>query len=318
MRNFNMDAQSTIGFLVDQTAKIEAEVYDQPLADIRYPTLVPVDTTAGEWTKTVTFYSNESVGRAGWFNGRAQDVPNVELLRDRDETRIQMAAIGYEYAQDEIAYAMRMGMNLEGDKAAAARRAYEEFVDQIALFGDPTKRMEGLFNSSRLSVGQAAPVGTLNGQTASTRWADKTHVQIGFDLNGELKGQFNGTFGAEISDTVLLPYDVIQDLGTRTIGDNNQQTILAWLRENNIFTQETGRPLLFRGFFGLETAGVGGTSRMLVYRRDPLVLKLHIPMPLKWLPLWRKGPITYEVPAIFRLGGVNFKRPKAARYLDGI
>ena len=40
------DAQAALGFLVSQVSSIETEVYAIRYADIQYPRLVPVDTTA--------------------------------------------------------------------------------------------------------------------------------------------------------------------------------------------------------------------------------------------------------------------------------
>jgi hypothetical protein len=48
------------------------------------------------------------------------------------------------------------------------------------------------------------------------------------------------------------------------------------------------------------------------------VLKIHIPMPHRFLPVWQTGPMKYDVPGIFRLGGLEIRRPKAVRYVDGV
>lgn len=69
--------------------------------------------------------------------------------------------------------------------------------------------------------------------------------------------------------------------------------------------------------FGLETAGAGSTHRMVAYRRSPDVVKMHVPMPLRWLQAEQRL-LKFEVPGIFRLGGVEVRRPGAMRYLDGI
>jgi hypothetical protein len=34
--------------------------------------------------------------------------------------------------------------------------------------------------------------------------------------------------------------------------------------------------------------------------------------------VWQRGPIRFDVPGIFRLGGLEIRRPKAVRYIDGI
>jgi hypothetical protein len=72
------------------------------------------------------------------------------------------------------------------------------------------------------------------------------------------------------------------------------------------------------GLLNLETAGAGSTGRMVVYRRDPQVLKLHLPMPHWFRPVFQTGPMTLDIPGIFRVGSVEVRRPGAVQYVDGI
>jgi hypothetical protein len=94
--------------------------------------------------------------------------------------------------------------------------------------------------------------------------------------------------------------------------------VLDYLATKNVYTQITGRPLTIRALRGLETAGQGGSGRMVAYRRDPQVLKMHIPMPHQFLPVMQTGPMVFDVPGIFRVAGLEVRRPKAVRYVDGI
>jgi hypothetical protein len=57
---------------------------------------------------------------------------------------------------------------------------------------------------------------------------------------------------------------------------------------------------------------------MVAYRRNPQVLKLHVPMPHRFLPVYQDGPLNFVVPGVFRLGGLDIRRPKEVRYGDGI
>lgn len=41
-------------------------------------------------------------------------------------------------------------------------------------------------------------------------------------------------------------------------------------------------------------------------------------MPHRFLPVWQTGPMWFDVPGIFRFGGLEIRRPGAARYVDGI
>ncbi len=307
--------QRALGFLIQQATLIEPTVYQLRYQDIQYPSLIPVDTSAPDWINSVTYFSGDAVGAAQWFSGKAQDVPNAELLREKFESTVSMAAIGYRYDLEELGKAMMLSMNLSADKATAARRISEEFIDRVALVGDATKGMVGLVNNPNVTATTAPADGT----GSATTFASKTPDQVLRDVNGVLTGVFTGTLGTEIADTLLLSYSVLLDLSTRRIDAVNQTTILEWIERNNIYTRTTGNALTIRGVFGyLDTAGASSTKRMVAYRRSPEVLKMHVPMPFRFLPAWQVGPILFEVPGIFRLGGVDIRRPKSVRYLDGI
>lgn len=316
--NYNpmLDAQQVaMSFLIRQASLIEPTVYAMRYQEIQYASLIPVDTSAPEWIQSVTYFSMDGVGQAQWFHGNANDVPKVELTREKFETGVSMAAIGYGYTLEELGTAQLLGMNLSADKATLARRVAEEKIDQIAFGGDALKGFTGLVNASTPTATTAPADGT----GSATTFASKTPDQILRDINGQLTGIFTGTLGAEIADTLLLPYSVLLDLSTRRIDAVNQTTILEWVERNNIYTRTTGQPLTIRGVFGyLDTAGASSTKRMVAYRRSPEVLKMHLPMPFRFLPAWQTGPMKFDIPGIFRVGGVDIRRPKAVRYLDGI
>lgn len=313
---YTLDAQQrALGFVIAQTTMIEPTVYQIRYQDIQYQNLLPVDYSAPEWITSVTYMSMDGVGRAAWFNAKADDIPKVELGREKFETAVHMAAIGYGYDLEEIGKAQMLGMNLTSDKAILARRIAEEMIDRVAFAGDASKGFLGMFNQSSVTATTAPADGT----GAATTFASKTPDFILRDINGILTGMFIGTLGGEMADTLVLPYSVMLDLSTRRIDTVNQTTILEWIERNNIYTRTTGQQLMIRGVFGYaDTAGAGNTRRMMAYRRSPEVIKMHIPMPFRFLPVWQTGPMRFDVPGIMRIGGVDVKRPKAVRYLDGI
>lgn len=306
--------QRALAFLILQSQRIETEVFQVRYQDIQYPRLVPVDTTGPEWVSGITYFSSDAVGRAAWFSGKAQDVPHAELLREKFETTVSMAAIGYQYDLEELGKAQLLGINLTPDKANGARRAAEEMIDRVAFFGDTSKGYTGVVNNTFVTAGTAAATGTSSGTT----FASKTPDNVLADVNGVLSGIHTGSLGVEMADTLLLPYEHMLSLGTRRIDSVSPVTILQWIEQNNIFTRTTGQPLVIRGIWGLETAGSGGTARMVAYRNDASVLKLNMPMPFRFWPAWQTGPMLFEVPGTFRLAGVDVRRPRAMRYLDGI
>ena len=312
--HFKLDAQSAMNFAVSQASRINTRVYETKYAAIRYRGLVPVDTTGPEWVKSITYFSLDGVGKAEWMNAGADDVPHVELLRDKTETTVESAAIGYGWNIEELNQAAMLGTDLPARKGQAARRVSEEKVDEVAFLGDPTKGFEGVATQSGVVAGDAAATGA----GSSTLWKDKTPGQVMSDVNAALTGIFTGSNNVEMADTVLLPYVDMHDIGTRQLSENTETTILEWLRTNNVYTMETGAPLTIRAIRGLETAGDGGTGRMVAYRNDEEVLRLNMPMPFRFFPVWQVGPFRFEVPGMFRIGGVDVSLPSAIRYLDGI
>jgi hypothetical protein len=307
-----VDAQAALGFAVSQTAYIEQQVYETQYPDIQYPALIPVDTSANEWAKSVTYYSSDKVGRAGWFHHYAKDLHIADVERTKNEVGIEMADIGYRWTLEELGQAMMIpGTNLGPDRAAAALRAYEEFMDDIALHGKAEKNMDGIIDYTGIT---AVLAGIESGHTV---WNLKSADGIIDDVNNALTGVYTESLTVEMADTILLPIQCLTIISTKRI-PNTTASVLEYLTTKNVYSQVTGRPLTIRGVRGLETAGQGGSGRMVAYRRDPSVLKMHIPMTHRFLPVWQTGPLVFDVPGIFRVAGLEIRRPKAVRYVDGI
>jgi hypothetical protein len=310
-----LDAQTAQAFLISQLTYVESEVYKIKYPEIRYPALVPVDTSANEWIPSVTYYSFDITGQANWFNGRAQDVPNANVLRSKFETPVKMGAIGYEWTLEELSQAQLLRRNLPADKGDAARFAAEQFIDSVAMFGDPVVGLSGLLNNPTVTVAQSPATGT----GGSTLWATKTPDQITAEINGILTGVYSGSNTVEMADTLLLPIPAFTYINSTRLGNTNSDTILTFIRQNNIYTARTGRPLMIEGVRGLDVGGAGGTGRAVAYKRDPRVVKMHMPMPFKFMSQpYQVAPITWHVPGIFRVAGVDIRRPGAFRYLDGM
>jgi hypothetical protein len=77
-----------------------------------------------------------------------------------------------------------------------------------------------------------------------------------------------------------------------------------------VYTAQTGQPIDVKADFRI-------TTRAVAYEKSPDVLKLHLPMPLRFLPIQPRY-IEYYVPGMFRMAGLDIRRPAAVRYLDGV
>jgi hypothetical protein len=304
--------QQALSFLVSQITFIEPQVIRIRYPELNYADFVPIDQTANEWAKSITFFSIDQVGQAGWFNANASDVPYADFQREIHEQAIELAAIGYRYNLEELAQAaMLPNTNLSIERASSARRAYEEFCHNAVMYGDSRKNWLGLTNHTLPSV-----------ITLTTTWASRltgatpSPASILQDFNAITTNIWQSSLTVEMADTALMPLSIMTMLSMAQL-PNTTMNLLAWIHANNLYTTETGRAMVIRGVRGLDTAGSGGTGRIVLYQKDPSVLKLHRPMSHRFLPVWQKGPLVFEVPGIFRLGGLEIRRPGAFRYADG-
>lgn len=319
MHNIN-DAQANLAFVQSNAHTINSTVYETRFPDLDFGRLVYVDSSMPEFTPGIVTFISTTYGKADWYSSGAKDIQKADVGRDKNETKVHMAAVGYGYDLEEVGQAALMGIALDAGKARAARRAYTEFMWNVTLTGDTAKGLKGLINQAGVSAATAPADGT----SSATTWFNgagvqtKTSAQIVRDFNGVITGIYTGSQTVEMADTVLLPHTTLAQLAATPRSDNTDETLLAFILRTNIYTQMTGQQLTIRGVLGLDAAGAGSTKRMVAYANREDVTKLHLPMPHKFLPVWQDGPTSFEIPGIFRTGGVEVMRPGAFRYLDGI
>lgn len=312
-QNF-IDAQQALGFAVNQSYVINQRVYETKYPDYDYARLVYVDTSSPEWAGGITTYISDGVGKADWQSGYAKDIPLADVNMSKAEHAFEMAAIGYQWNIEEIGKAQFLRIPLDARRAAAARKAYVQFMWNLTLTGAPEKNYGGLVNYTGITTANVPADGT----GASPLWTNKTPAQIVRDINLALTGIYMATNQVEMADTLLLPIEAVNYIAQTPYSATTMETILTFIQRTNVYTLETGRPLTIRGVRGLENAGAGGVGRMVAYKNAEEVVKLHLPMPHRFLPVYQDGPLNFVVPGIFRTGGVEILTPGAFRYLDGI
>lgn len=312
---WNFDAQQSFAFVRSTAYTVNAQVYETKYPDYDYSQYITVDTSSPEWASGVITYISDISGKANWQSGFAKDVPLADVSMGETLKTFEMAAIGYQWNIEEVGKAQFAGIPLGPRKALAARKAYEVFMYGV-VFGSPQateKGFQGIFNQAGVTAGNFPADGT----GASILWANKTPQQIVRDINSLLTGIFTSTLEIEMADTLVLPTELLLYIAQTAYSSTTMETILTFIQRSNVYTITTGRPLTIRGSRAARSAGAGGTGRVVAYKNDPTVLKLHLPMPFQFLPVHQDGPMNYVVPGIFRTGGVEVLAPAAMRYGDG-
>ena len=55
MKTFDASPQAQLGFLLGQLTYVEQEVLRQPYPEIKYPSILAVDTSAPDYTESIAF-----------------------------------------------------------------------------------------------------------------------------------------------------------------------------------------------------------------------------------------------------------------------
>lgn len=307
-------AQHHLAFMTSQAAHIESEVFRIRYPDIQYQNLVPIDTSAPPFAGQITYFSMDGYGEAEFLATHGQDWPFVDITQAKHDVRVENLGIGYKYNEFELETAMMLGVNLSSENARVARRVAEEKIDKIVMNGESDLGWDGFMNSNLPTTSDAS-----GSNTAARVWTNKDGQAIADDINNALSGIIIDTLQVEMADTVLLPISALNLIATKKMGDasGTDTTVFEWVMKHNVYTATTGNPLMIRILRGLEKAAANDTGRMIVYRRDPSVLKLHMPMPLRFYAP-QQIYLDYCVMGVFRLGGLEIRTPKAIRYIDEI
>lgn len=309
------DAQAALPFVIEQGRNIESQIYRRKYPTLEYASHIPVITEGNDWAIGTTFFTVDGTGQAKFLSGGGNDMPFNQVTRDMASHSFYMLGSGWEWNLEEVNQSALYGIALNTEKAFYASRSVDQMLYDIAMVGSTEKNWKGFCNSTLVPRADAASTGT----GSSTYWKDKTVDNILADVNDLLTGIRTVTKEIEWADTLRLPPSAFRLAATRRLGAGDGMiTLLEYLRQNNIYTAETGSRLDIGTIRDLETASQDGGGRMVAYRKDPEVLRFHLPMPKRQLDPRSKSLMGFETGLIARTGGVEIRLPYAMSYLDEI
>jgi hypothetical protein len=306
--------QAAFGFVISQGRNLETEIYSRRYPTFNYGDHVPVVTEGNQWAIGTQFRLKDHTGKAKFISGAAKDMPFGKSTRDMKSHDFAMIGAGWEWTDEEVAQAQLYGISLTADDAMDASDDVERELYDIAMVGTTEKAWKGLVNSDLVQRADAATAGS------STFWADKDADEMAADVNAGLEAVRANSKEIEMADTLRLPPKAFRAAATRRLGstDGLTTTALEYIRKNNIYTAETGRPLDIAPLRDLATASQDGGGRMIVYRKDRSVLRFHLPMPRQVLQPYRASLMGYQQGVIARTGGTEIRLPGAMAYIDEI
>lgn len=301
------DAQEAMAFLVSQLAFTENQVFERKYQPMQYEQFLPLDFSAGEWADTIRYEIYDFVGQGKRTSGKGRDINKVDVGFADKSFQVVYGNIGYDYSQEELRRTAYLRRALPERKLAAAVEGYKRHMNQVGLYGEAESNLSGLFNNALVPQG-SAPTGG---------WGTASADNILKDVNTLINNIWTNTAYNDMPTTIVMAPAALATIASTPRATTTDTTILAWIKANNIAKQQRGIDIDFQPGFGLNTAGVGSTRRMMGYVKSPDRLVMHIPLPLRFLAPQLAG-LSIDVPGEYKYSGVEIRYPKSAYYMDGI
>jgi hypothetical protein len=299
MSDFRMDEAGL--FLERQLEFIRPQVFEVQYADIKYPTILPVTSEAGPGAQTFTYRIMDATGEFKVISDAADDLPRADISQTEKSINIRSIGGSFGYTVQELRAAQMANIALEQRRASAVRRAYEEKVEDIAMFGEASVGLAGFFNNSTVDLVVADKWFTDSGTTAQEM------LEL---LNYGVTAIVNGSKMKEEPDTILMPYEDYNKVSTTRNSDSSDVTVLEYFLRTNPYIRNV-EPI---NQLDADNS-VLDKNRMVVYKRDPQKVQLHLPQPLELFPPQQRG-LEFIVPAHARVGGVALYYPKSVIYVQ--
>ena len=299
MSEFRLDDAGL--FLDRQLEYIRPQIFEVEYADIKYSTILPVTAEAGPGSQQFTYRIMDATGDFKLISDAADDLPRADVSQTEKSINIRSFGGSFGYTVQELRAAQMANVALEQRRAAAVRRAYEEKVESVAMFGEGSVSLAGFFNNATVDVISANKWFSTSSVTAQEM------LEI---LNQGVSAIISGSNMKEQPDTILMPYEDYNTVSTTRNSDSSDVTVLEYFLRTNPY---------IRNLEPINQLAAANSSlaknRLVVYKRDPQKVQLHIPQPLELFPPQQRG-LEFIVPAHARVGGVALYYPKSVKYVQ--
>lgn len=299
MSEFRLDDAGL--FLDRQLEYIRPQIFEVEYADIKYSTILPVTAEAGPGSQQFTYRIMDATGDFKLISDAADDLPRADVSQTEKSINIRSFGGSFGYTVQELRAAQMANVALEQRRAAAVRRAYEEKVESVAMFGESSVNLAGFFNNATVDVISANKWFSTSAVTAQEM------LEI---LNQGVSAIISGSNMKEQPDTILMPYEDYNTVSTTRNSDSSDVTVLEYFLRTNPYIRNV-EPINQLAAANSSLA----KNRLVVYKRDPQKVQLHIPQPLELFPPQQRG-LEFIVPAHARVGGVALYYPKSVKYVQ--
>jgi len=301
-------------FFARELDYIKTKTYDVIYPEFNALALFPKTSEADPGAETITFYSYDKRGFAKIIQNYATDLPRVDIKGVPNTAHIKSLGASYGYSVQEMRASRYAGKSLDARKGATARDAIDRESNTIAWAGDPENNLVGV-----LSPTNNVPIFalSLNGAGTSTKFVDKTPMEVLADINAMQAYTATLTKSVEKPDTLALPTDAFLYLANTplVIGGGSTGSVLKWILENSPRLKKIVEAPELNADSGITPYPGQGVAFM--FSENPEKFSIETPMPFYQHPVQAKG-LEFEVPCEARIAGVLIYYPLSMLIIPGV
>lgn len=307
-------------FLISELEKRDPKVR-QPLTSVTYPRDLPMK-TGGGWVEFLSSLHIDYGMTNGSTNGPvtaggANGVPVIQANLGKDVYKTHAFSAIMRVGFIDMQRQQITGQSLDKLLTDGIRLSYDKHMDANAYVGLSAYGTTGLVNNSNVL---ASAVATNGAVSPSRLWTDKTPDQILADVNALLTATWaQAEYDlAALPNHLLLPYAQYTYIATTKVSAIAEKTILQFILENNISTQNGGE-LVIGATRYCAGAGVNGVDRMVAYVHNENYLALEELAPLtRVMTQPNTTALAYDSAYMANVSEVEFFYTVTCRYADGI
>ena len=308
-------ANDAYTFLMKELEKVDETILE-PLSATEWPRDMPVVTGGGLLESIASIdvtYASTGGEDDNLIFDVSNDIPVIQADLSKSVARCFNFAEYMALSVMEREKMMGIGRDPETFLNKGIRLHCDKLIDRNCYLGFTKVSSTGLCNNPNITR-MSAPTGT----GGSSTWSTKTADEILMDINSVISALWkeNDCSPDALPNHILVPVEQFGALVTRKVSDDSERSILTYVLENNIASQQ-GSELVISPCKWCYRAGSGNTDRMVVYSNRVDRVCFNLTQPLRRMET-EYAEMRIKIPYIAQFSEVRFLYPSTVRYMDGI
>ena len=304
------DAESGIAFMISQLAHLETKAFETPYADIIFQKVVPILTDAPEWATNVNYISYDSTARGKFIGASARDLGTSAIERQIHSVNVAYGGLSLVYSLDDLRKAIALGMNLDAEQARIAFRGAQEHQQDVVLFGDEKRGMQGFLNHDQVALANS-----------SKSLATVSVSELVDEVNTYISEVWTNSNQRFLPNTLCIDSKTYARLANARLNDTaHVMTGLEFLKQYNLFKVQTNQdlqiiPMPHLSAENLNKNGVGEKARMVIYDKNDSNVASWMPIAPRFIAPQATG-LEIVTPMEYKFSGTEFRYPGSAMYVE--